>query len=110
MVEITPWSNEKTETYIKIWLDEYRTTEGPCSNIDRWMRPTTYAVTKPGNKRASRVLDTMTEATTWGTENVKGKFVIVERKGLYARCAGYCNVSQFCPYCKDEAMGPQEFE
>ena len=107
-VSIPMWSTETVETYIRAWIADYRATEGPCSDYDRWQRPTTYAVMKNGNKRASRVLDTMTEATVWATENMKGKFEIVERKGLYARCDGYCSVSKFCPHCVDESIGPQE--
>lgn len=67
----------------------------PCTDAERWMRPTTYAVMKEGRKSAVRVLDTMAEAEKYMAD-LDNKHSIVERKGEAIRCAGYCNAAPFC--------------
>ena len=67
-----------------------------CTPEERWEKPTTYAVMKPGGKRATRVFDTEPEAKelvkdnpTWG---------IVERPGQCIRCERYCKVNKWCNF------------
>lgn len=98
-IKISLWSEERVTAYIDAWLEEYVITEGPCSDEARWMRPTTYAVMKVGNKRALRVLDSFEEATKWVEDtNPSGKTIIEERKGKYIRCESYCSVREFCKH------------
>jgi len=77
-----------------------------CTPEERWRRATTYAVTKFGNKRAARVLDTLAEADAWRAEQSKpGDFVIEQRLGASVRCEGYCDVA---PWCSQYQMMRQE--
>ena len=71
-----------------------------CTYDEMWEKPTTYAVKKEGNKRATKVLTTEKDA-----ENVKlvceerhpkDKWIIEVRPGERTRCEHYCPVSQFC--------------
>lgn len=74
-----------------------------CTPEERWARPTTWAVVKPGGKRAVRVLDTKEEAAEWGAG---GEYEIQERPGADTRCDSYCAVNQWCSYYK--AKGGEE--
>lgn len=67
----------------------------PCTDKERWMRPTTYAVMKEGRKAAVRVFDTLKQAEKM-MESMDSKHSIVERKGEAVRCNGYCNAAPFC--------------
>jgi hypothetical protein len=74
----------------------------PCTDQERWMRPTKFAVMKPGAKRALRVFEgdgaKKSAGAYCGTH--KGTFVL-ERKGEPVRCAGdYCRVSKWCDQYK----------
>lgn len=95
--EIVPiWSMEQQEEYILSRINIHRDSTLGCTDEERWMRPTTYACMKEGNKKATRVFNTILEAETYIKEN-NPKLVMVERKGTYARCEGnYCNVAEFC--------------
>jgi hypothetical protein len=99
-VDVPVWSEEKVKQYIdeRIKL-HFHTPPEKCSDEERWMRPTTYAVMKGSNKRASRVLDTMDKAEAWIGDQ-KG-FSIVERPGKDVRCEDHCQVRAFCPYRRD---------
>lgn len=74
----------------------------PCTPEERWYRPGQWTVTKKGNKRAMRVLDSKEEAEKWAVDNVplSTKVEITERPGKSARCWGYCPVSQWCEQFK----------
>ena len=71
-----------------------------CSDEERWAKPDTWAVMKPGRKSALRVLPSNDEAETWGQNNAGGKFTIEHRPGENTRCEGYCPVSMFCDQFK----------
>lgn len=71
-----------------------------CSADERWEKPTTWAVMKDGNKKATSVWDTQTDAeidlVDWQTRKPKDTFAIIERPGECVRCTHYCAVAQFC--------------
>lgn len=70
-----------------------------CTPDEMWKRKTTWAVTKQGNKMASRVLDTEEEAVEWAKNNINLKRInvnISERKGEASRCKSYCICRKFC--------------
>ncbi len=70
----------------------------PCSPEERWAKPTTYAVMKGGNKRASRVLNTQDEAMLYiADKNITGA-EIVQRPGQDVKCERYCYVTPWCDY------------
>jgi hypothetical protein len=105
-VEIPIWEHEGALHFIKVRVGLHELAKSlpdnallPCTDAERWMRPTTYAVMKEGRKSAVRVLDTMEAAKEILAVNVnsgKGAFSIETRKGEAIRCNGYCLAAPFC--------------
>jgi len=107
MVDIPMWTFDRTEAFIKERVELHRDSkvsadwgeELPlCTEEERWVRQTTYAVKKDGRKTAIRVLDTQDEAEALLKEMPeKDKGFIEIRKGEAVRCTGnFCGVSQWC--------------
>ena len=107
IVNIPMWSYEETEKFIEKRLELHRDSkvqadwgeELPlCTDEDRWMRTTKYAVKKEGRKTAVRVFETETEAQELLKEMTdKDKGFIEIRKGESVRCTGnFCGVAQWC--------------
>lgn len=107
MVDIPLWDKDKTDAFIKSRLDAHQQSkvdrdfgddQQPCTDEDRWMKETTYAVKKHGRKTAVRVFKTIEEAV----ELAKEKDHYVEtRPGEPTRCVGnYCGVADYCPQFK----------
>jgi hypothetical protein len=82
--------------------DQFGDTLPHCTDEERWVKESKYAVMKPGRKTAVRVFDTEVEAKKWiddqGAPPIlhKDLYYIVERPGEATRCADYCSVSQWC--------------
>ena len=103
MVDIDVWPLEKTEAYIKERLEMHRNAKmaaefgdplQDCSDEERWMSETVYAVKREGRKTAIRVLKSLDEATDMAE---KEKGYVEVRRGEPKRCTGgYCSVSQWC--------------
>ena len=100
IIDIPLWSTEKVEKYIKDRLQAHRDNL-PCTEEERWMSKTRYAVKVGENKKAARVLDTREEAEAWASDKYVGKkkkaWTIEERPGEYSRCKLFCNVAAYCP-------------
>jgi hypothetical protein len=107
VIDIPMWTFDRTEAFIKERVEMHRDSkvnadwgeELPlCSEEDRWVRQTTYAVKKDGRKTAIRVFDTQDEADALLKEMPeKDKGFIEIRKGEAVRCTGnFCGVSQWC--------------
>ena len=106
-VPVALWSMEKTEAYIKERIELHRSSKvnsdwdeelPPCSEEERWVRETKYAVKKEGRKTAVRVYETEEEAKALLSEmTAKDKGFIEIRKGEPVRCTGnYCSVNAWC--------------
>jgi hypothetical protein len=77
----------------------------PCTDSERWVRPSQWAVMKAGNKKATKLFDTELEASVYIEQDIpkdKDKYTVVERKGEPVRCLGYCNAAPFCDQIKKE--------
>jgi len=107
IVDIPMWTFDRTEAFIKERVELHRDSkvsadwgeELPlCTDEERWVRQTTYAVKKDGRKTAIRVFDTQDEADALLKEMPeKDKGFIEIRKGEAVRCTGnFCGVSQWC--------------
>ena len=107
MVDIPMWTNEQAEKFIKERVEIHRDAkvsadwgdELPlCSDEERWMRTTKYAVKKEGRKTAVRVCETREGAEEiLSTIDVKDKPFIEVRKGESVRCTGnFCGVAEWC--------------
>lgn len=98
-VRIPVWSPEKTRAYIaeRVALHQAAQVHGElpaCTAEERWERPTTWAVKKPQNKKATRVYATRAEAQ----QHVASQpdLIVEERPGVSPRCAQYCTALPFC--------------
>lgn len=115
VVDLPLWDNERTESYITERLNAHREskvaadweTELPfCTEDERWMRETQYAVKREGRKTAIRVFDNEQEAKDLA-EKEKG-FVEI-RKGEAIRCTGnFCGVNQWCSQYQASLKGESE--
>ena len=102
-MELPLWPLEKTEAYIRERLEAHRNAKvaddwgdalPECTEEERWIRATQYAVKREGRKTAIRVLDDLKEAEALA-EKEKG-FVEI-RKGEAIRCTNnFCGVNQWC--------------
>ena len=109
MVDLEVWPLEKTEAYIRERLEAHRISKvdhdlgdelAPCSNEDRWMSETVFAVKREGRKTAIRVLKDEEEAKALAE---KEKGYVETRLGEPRRCTGnFCGVAQWCKQFQDE--------
>ena len=76
----------------------------PCNSIERWSKPTKWAVMRKGQKRAVKLFDSKDKALEFmdwlaNQASNKGKpLYIEERRGEDTKCESYCSVAEFCPY------------
>lgn len=98
-VNIPMWSLEETESYIKQRLDVHKHVV-PCTDEERWSKPTTYAVMLKGQKKAKRVLLSHDDAAKWMVNNMNDvkKAYIEERPGEDSKCLRYCAYSKYCDH------------
>lgn len=104
-IEIKRWSPEEREAYVKerVWLHqdaEFKHMMGeklpPCSDEERWLKESKYAVRKPTNKRALRVFTSMEDAEAYMAK-LDHDAVIDERPGEAVRCEqNWCRVAEWC--------------
>ncbi len=71
----------------------------PCTPEERWARPDSWAVQKPGTKKAYRVFEEPALAKAMADSMVG--YEVVHRPGENVRCAGYCSVVDFCEQAKE---------
>lgn len=115
VLELPLWSLERTEGYIRERLEAHRNakvaddwgdTLPECTEEERWIRTTQYAVKREGRKTAIRILDSLKEAEELA-EKEKG-FVEV-RKGEAIRCTNnFCGVNQWCKQYQASLKGENE--
>lgn len=116
VIDIPMWTFDRAEAFIKERVEMHRDSkvsadwgdELPlCSEEERWVKQTTYAVKKDGRKTAIRVFDTQDEADALLKEMPeKDKGFIEIRKGEAVRCTGnFCGVSQWCSQFQNEVKG-----
>jgi hypothetical protein len=115
VLELPLWSLERTEAYIRERLEAHRNAKvaddwgdalPECTEEERWIRTTQYAVKREGRKTAIRVLDDLKEAEALA-EKEKG-FVEI-RKGEAIRCTNnFCGVNQWCKQYQASLKGEDE--
>ena len=113
MIDIPMWDSVTTETYVRQRLDMHRFAKQahefgeelqPCTDEERWINETIYAVKREGRKTAIRVFKSIEEATELAE---KEKGYVEERKGEPVRCAGnFCGVSKWCKQYQGELNVP----
>jgi len=75
-----------------------------CTDSERWMTSTKWAVMKNGRKSAVRVFDDPFSADKVKNEGGPNHYIEV-RKGSPRRCESYCPVAQFCNQYQEELNG-----
>ena len=84
-----------------------------CSMEERWNDGNKYIVIKKGNKRATKVHETLEEAQKH-LDNLEkdypNVYEIQERLGEDKKCLEYCSCCEFCPYYKSKYMKGEENE
>ena len=112
---ITRWSDSDQDKYMegRIALHQFAEFRNfsdeslpPCTDAERWTRPTTYAAKKTTHKRALKVFDSMEEAESFlerrGHADSKWHEVEV-RHGVHVRCdQNWCRVAEFCDQWRGE--------
>lgn len=103
MMDIPLWDMEITERYVKERLHQHQLSkmqaelgeEFPlCSNEDRWMSETVFAVKREGRKTAIRLFKSIEEANELA---IKEKGYVETRLGEPKRCTGnFCGVAKYC--------------
>jgi hypothetical protein len=107
VINIPIWTYDRVEHFIRERINMHRDAkvsadweeELPlCTEEERWVRETKYAVKKENRKTAVRVFDSEEEALGLLSEMPeKDKGFIEIRKGEAVRCTGnFCGVSQWC--------------
>ncbi len=95
VIPVPVWPLDETEAYVRERVIMHQEAadgvEYECSDEDRWYSGTSYALTKLGAKRATKVFDTMPTP-----EQIPDGFTVIERPGEYKRCLHYCDVAAFC--------------
>lgn len=107
VVDVPVWDDARQKEYIEsrvaihqknaIALDSGEPIDY-CSDQERWLRNTKWAVMKKGRKSAVKLFDTEEEANGWIGRQQDGEVLVTEhRPGEPVRCSGdYCGVSQWC--------------
>jgi len=102
------WTTKQQKEFLYNRIDHMKANEEKpddeldlCTDKDMWAKPTSYAVMRPGQKRAvaSKGLDTKAKAVAYikkATQDDKDTFTVEERPGLHTKCLDYC---QAAPYC-----------
>ena len=113
MINIPMWDSVTTETYVRHRLDMHRAAKQaqefgedlePCTDEERWLSDTIYAVKREGRKSAIRIFKSIEEATELAE---KEKGYVEERKGEPKRCTGdFCGVSKWCKQYQGELNVP----
>lgn len=80
--------------------------EYPCSDDERWAKPTTYAVIRKGRAAPGTAkLTSRKEAEDWMAIKGKPGDKIEKRWGEQTRCALYCSAAPFCHQYKEIKNG-----
>lgn len=94
-IHVPLWTLEEAEEYVMERVAIHRAASNgvdiQCTDEERWMSSSKFALMKQGAKRAVRVADRAEDLGEAGEG-----YEIVERKGEAKRCAMYCDVSAFC--------------
>jgi hypothetical protein len=73
--------------------------QSECSSIERWEKPSKFAVVKTGQKRAYRLHENEASALVQADGLGKG-YEVQLRRGESTRCERYCKVKEFCQQYK----------
>ena len=98
-IPVNVWPIEQTESYLNGRVELFKSCAGldddklpVCTSDEMWEKAGTWAVMKPGRKRAVAVCETELEAKNKCAPGCS----IVERPAFRTRCESYCQVAAYC--------------
>jgi hypothetical protein len=97
------WTPDRQELAFQAAVKEHQLarsgTYRMCNAEEQWARPDSWAVMKPGAKKAYRVFEE--PALAEAMANSMAGYEVQFRPGEQVRCARYCPVMQFCSQAKE---------
>jgi len=108
-IPIPMWTMDQATEFVDTRLALHRAAQDgrtvPCSDMERWQKPTSWAVIKDGNKRAASVHDTEAAAAA----ALKAGHHVEKRPGESVRCNGYClaGTAGVCPQWNADETNPK---
>jgi hypothetical protein len=102
MIPLPLWSEKQAEDYVERRMAlHFADTTPPCSDHERWLHGSKWAVFKKDGKRATSVFSSETEALALSMATPNS--YIEARPGMAIRCTrNYCDVAKFCPQFQAE--------
>ena len=109
VIDINLWPYEVREDFIRSRIglhsnanlaSEIGEDYAPCTPAECWEKPTSFAIKKTGNKRATNVCLTIEDAEAKKAELGKG-YEIEVRPGERTRCNEFCQVRDVCKQFQD---------
>lgn len=101
--DIPMWNTGEIESFIAARIEDFEGAKKSlplCSDEERWKADDVYALTKKGNKKATKLFATEAEAQThieiFDIKNHEIQF----RPGVNKRCESYCLCAPFCEQFK----------
>ncbi len=105
-IPVPMWTMDEATAFVDARLKLHRDAqEGknvPCTEEERWQKPTSWAVIKDGNKRAASVHNREADAVA----ALKGGHHIEKRPGESVRCNGYCLAAPMCAQWRVDPSNP----
>lgn len=112
--EVGQWKLRQQQQLLLELVKDHRESENlkdeflpSCTPEERWERPTTWAVIKKGNKKATRVFEDYSEAGGYIYAHPQQPFEVKERIGESIRCKFYCHAMPFCSQAKAMGITPE---
>ena len=106
-IPIPMWTMDEATAYVDARLKLHRDAQDgqnvPCSEEERWQKPTSWALVKDGNKRAASLHSTEADAVA----NLRGGQHVEKRPGESVRCNGYCLAASFCTQWEADVTNPR---
>lgn len=103
--EIPLWSKDDTETFIERRIEEFERAKAvlpECTPEERWYSGDKFALTKIGNKKATKLFDTEKEAQDHREIfNMVRGYEVQFRQGINRRCESYCMCLPFCDQARE---------
>lgn len=107
-IELDLWTIEEQREYIQSRLQLMIESESlpdedlpECTDTEMWAKGESWAVMKGKNTKASRVLQSESEAAAWiSVQDKPEQYSVVYREPERKRCDSYCSVSGFCSQFK----------
>lgn len=107
-IELDLWTIEEQREYIhsrlRLMIESESLTDEElpeCTDKEMWTKGEAWAVMKGKNIKASRVLQSESEAAAWiSAQDRPEQYSVVYRAPERKRCESYCSVSEFCSQFK----------